>query len=72
MTATPTPGAPERKGLRKAGDADVHPSTPQATAEPSFLRKGVNTADSVGSPDRDKLVIASWHFSSAGRRRSAI
>jgi len=56
VTATPTPGAPERKGLRKAGDADVHPSTPQATAEPSFLRKGVNTADSVGSPDRDKLV----------------
>ncbi len=45
-----------RPALRKAGDADLHPSTPQISDEPSFLRKGVNTADSVGMADRDKLV----------------
>ena len=46
-----------RPELRKAGDADLHPSTPQVVAdEPSLLRKGATTADSVGSPDRDKLV----------------
>ena len=57
MTAKPPTGASPRPALRKAGDADVHPSTPQVSAdEPSFLRKGLNTADSVGMPDRDKLV----------------
>jgi hypothetical protein len=50
-------GGPGRPALRKAGDADLHPSTPQeAAAEPSFLRRGLTTADSVGMPDRDKLV----------------
>ena len=44
-------------GLRKAPDADLHPSTPQVdAAEPSLLRKGMNASDSVGGPDRDKLV----------------
>lgn len=44
-------------GLRKAADADLHPSTPVAgPPEPSLLRKGMNAADSVGGPDRDKLV----------------
>ena len=44
-------------GLRKAPDADLHPSTPQGPVdEPSLLRKGMNVADSVGGPDRDKLV----------------
>ena len=44
-------------GLRKAPDADLHPSTPQGGGdEPSLLRKGMNAADSVGGPDRDKLV----------------
>ena len=57
MTAKSTPGSAGRKGLRKASDADLHPSTPSASVdEPSYLRKGLNTADSVGSPDRDKLV----------------
>lgn len=48
----------QRPGLRKAGDAAVHPSTPVATTEDesSLLRRGLTTADSVGAPDRDKLV----------------
>lgn len=51
MTLSPSPG------LRKAADADVHPSTPQhGEAEPSFLRAGVSTADSVGKPGKDKPV----------------
>ncbi|MCX6431939.1 MAG: hypothetical protein NTX29_03865 [Actinobacteria bacterium] len=46
-----------RPALRKAGDADLHPSTPQVSVdEPSFLRRGLNTADAVGMADRDKLV----------------
>jgi hypothetical protein len=46
-----------RPSLRKAGDADVHPSTPpSAPEEPSLLRIGATTADSIGSPDKDKLV----------------
>jgi hypothetical protein len=50
-------GSTPRPGLRKAGDADLHPSTPApVTGEPSFLRRGLNTSDSVGPPDRDKLV----------------
>jgi len=54
-----TSGGPKRAGLRKAGDADLHPSTPQAATAPeesSLLRKGLTTSDSVGAPDRDKLV----------------
>ena len=46
-----------RPSLRKAADADLHPSTPQAQpADASLLRKGMNASDSVGGPDRDKLV----------------
>ena len=57
MSDKPSTGAASRPALRKAGDADLHPSTPQATAsEPSFRRRGLNTGDSVGPPDRDKLV----------------
>ena len=52
MTAGSTP-AP---GLRKAGDADLHPSTPVGGVDAPLLRKGTNAADSVGGPDRDKLV----------------
>ena len=48
---------PLRPTLSKAPDAHLHPSTPQAdAAEPSLLRKGMNVSDSVGGPDRDKLV----------------
>jgi hypothetical protein len=57
--AQPThPGAAVgRTALRKAGDADLHPSTPTHPAdEPSLLRRGATTADSIGSPDRDRLV----------------
>lgn len=51
------PRPPASPGLRKAPDADVHPSTPQhGEAEPSFLRAGVSTADSVGKPGKDKDV----------------
>ena len=48
---------PSSPGLRKAADADLHPSTPQhGDSEPSFLRAGVSTADSVGKPGKDKPV----------------
>ena len=56
-TPASTGGASPRPALRKAGDADLHPSTPQGiTEEASFLRRGLNTSDSIGMPDRDKLV----------------
>ena len=46
-----------RPRLAKAEDADLHPSTPVAeAAEPSLLRAGLSTADSVGMPDKDKPV----------------
>ena len=49
-----------RAGLRKAPDADLHPSTPVGDsaipADPSWLRGRSSTADSVGTPDKDKLV----------------
>lgn len=48
--------SPQRAGLRKAADADVHPSTPPVGAEPSWVRGGGSTGDSVGAPDKDKLV----------------
>ena len=51
------PGGVTRPSLRKAGDADIHPSAPGRVAdEPSLLRRGATTADSIGSPDKDKLV----------------
>ena len=44
-------------GLRKAADADLHPSTPVvAEGSASLLRVGATAADAVGGPDRDKLV----------------
>jgi hypothetical protein len=47
----------DRPALRKAGDADVHPSTPPSTQEDSsLLRVGATTADAIGMPDKDKLV----------------
>lgn len=50
-------GAEQRPALRKAGDADLHPSTPLPDdAEPPFLRRGAVTADAIGSPDKDRLV----------------
>ncbi len=52
-----TPEATERPPLRKAGDADLHPSLPAAgPAEPSLLRPGASTADAVLGPDSDKPV----------------
>lgn len=49
-----------RMGLRKAPDSDLHPSTPivdtSTPADPSWLRGRSSTADSVGTPDKDKLV----------------
>ena len=47
----------ESLGLRKAADADLHPSTPVvAEGQASLLRVGATAADAVGGPDRDKLV----------------
>jgi hypothetical protein len=45
-------------GLRKAGDADLHPSTPQidASDDAPLRRLGATAGDSVGRPDKDKLV----------------
>lgn len=52
-----TPDTPRALGLRKAGDADLHPSIPQSLHdEPSLLRRGATTADAIGMPDKDKLV----------------
>ena len=53
MSTPPTDG---RLPLRKAGDADVHPTTPAPAEEPAFLRRGATTADALGSPDKDRLV----------------
>ena len=47
----------QRPALRKAGDTDLHPSTPPTTNEDSsLLRVGATTADAIGMPDKDKLV----------------
>lgn len=54
-----TPGEASRAGLRKAPDADLHPSTPVDTGpgpDPAWLSGRSSTADSVGMPDKDKLV----------------
>ena len=57
VSAKPSTAPASDRHCARPGDADLHPSTPQAAAsEPSFLRKGLNTGDSVGPPDRDKLV----------------
>lgn len=50
------PGETPRAGLRKAADADIHPSTPPAGADPAWARGGNSTSDAVGMPDKDKLV----------------
>lgn len=44
-----------REPLHKAPDTHIHPSAPYE-AEGSRLTRGGTTADSVGGPDRDKLV----------------
>ncbi len=58
MTKNPSTDARvARPALRKAGDADLHPTAPAHIAdEPSLLRRGASTGDSIGSPDKDKLV----------------
>jgi hypothetical protein len=61
MTKPSQPGsagsAIARPPLRKAGDAELHPSAPVVGAdEPSMLRRGITTADSIGSPDKDRPV----------------
>ena len=61
MTKPSQPGADvasvPRPALRKAGDADLHPSVSVHLAdEPSMLRRGITTADSIGAPDKDKPV----------------
>jgi hypothetical protein len=55
---TPNDAKPaDRPPLRKAGDTDIHPSTPPSTTEDSsLLRVGATTADAIGMPDKDKLV----------------
>lgn len=53
---TPVNGDAPRAGLRKAADSDLHPSTPPVAAEPTWVKGGNSTADSVGMPDKDKLV----------------
>lgn len=45
-----------RVGLRKAADADVHPSTPAPGSDPVWVKGGNSTADSVGVPGKDKPV----------------
>jgi len=58
-----------RAGLRKAADADVHPSTPVVdTTEPSWLHGGTSTADSVGRPDNDKPVTLEVTITKSLRR----
>jgi len=47
----------DRPGLKKAPDADVHPTTPPTTSDDRSLRRlGATTGDSIGMPDKDKLV----------------
>jgi len=46
-----------RSPLRKAGDAEKHPSLPGAGgSDPPLLRSGATTADAVLSADTDKPV----------------
>jgi len=48
---------PDRPGLRKAGDAAVHPTLPSTQAvEPPLVRPGASTADAVLGPDAEKPV----------------
>jgi hypothetical protein len=61
--------SPPGGGLRKAPDADLHPSTPRVgDTEPSLLRRGMNAADSIGGPDRDKLVTLEVHIPKSLRK----
>jgi hypothetical protein len=53
---TPPSGESPRAGLRKAADSDLHPSTPPIADEPTWVKGGNSTADSVGMPDKDRLV----------------
>ena len=54
---TPSPTGKKRPPLHKAGDADVHPSTPPVTPDEAPLRRvGATTADAIGMPDKDKMV----------------
>ena len=48
----------DRPGLKKAPDADVHPTTPPTTTsdDRSLRRLGATTGDAIGMPDKDKLV----------------
>jgi len=55
------PAEAPRAGLRKAPDADLHPSTPvdvprDAGGDPAWLTGRSSTGDSVSMPDKDKLV----------------
>lgn len=60
MTPWPPAGGgtgPTPPGLRKAGDANIHPSAPfGAIDDGPLLRRGATTADAVGAPDKDRLV----------------
>lgn len=53
MTA---PGTGDRPPLRKAGDAEVNPVTPEPTLDSPPVRLGGSTGDAIGAPDKDKLV----------------
>ena len=48
----------DRPPLGKSSDADLHPSAPDAPSAATGARLGrtATTADSVGSPDKDRLV----------------
>lgn len=51
-----TDAAGGRPPLRKAGDADLNPVTPEPRREAPPVRLGGSTGDAVGAPDKDKLV----------------
>ena len=61
------PPQEQRPALRKAGDADVHPTAP-AVDDLRFGRRGMSTSDSVGSPDKDKLVDLGAHVPKSLRK----
>lgn len=58
----------DRPSLRKAGDADVHPTTPSQVDEGFLNRVGATTADAIGSPDKDKLVDLEVHVPKSLRK----
>lgn len=64
-----------RAGLRKAPDADLHPSTPvdgaaEGSADPGWRTGRASTSDSVGMPDKDKLVT--WEVTVPKSLRKAV